>query len=193
VRVVALRAVLSLTALPAFRRRACDGSWCATWRHRWPEAHAPSIPLKAARECPLSGVRAGRSLTSIALTSPHLMQLKVSNAGRAPTFGVARMKVSSSPQVSHSGPPISSCSEPSDMVIPPVGWNESRSARVLINRIQNISQPTSGNVWTADGKTTTFQKTTARMRASSGSFFASTKAAYDKFLAPICYPKKRVI
>ena len=124
-RVVALRAVLSLTALPAFRRRACDGSWCAPWRHRWPEAYAPSMPLKAARECPLSGVRAGRSLSSIALTLPHLMQLKVSNAGRAPTFGVARIKVISSPQVSHSGPSISSCSESSDMVTPSAHNNDS--------------------------------------------------------------------
>src|SRR3974390_1390750 len=55
------------------------------------------------------------------------MQTKVSNAGRAPVFGVARTKVISFPQVSHGGPPTSSWF--SDMAALPSGAHCSASPK----------------------------------------------------------------
>ena len=59
---------------------------------------------------------AGGSSISIALTSPHSVQIKVCNAGRAPSAGVARTNVIRPPQISHSCSPTSS--EFSDMALP---------------------------------------------------------------------------
>ena len=101
------------------------------------------------------------SSISIALTSPQSVQMKVCKAGRAPSAGVALTNVIGLPHISHGGSQTSSGF--SDMaalgahygnspkfhslIVNPLnfGWNETRSARVLVIRIQNIV--THGNVW----------------------------------------------
>jgi len=87
--------------------------------------------------------------------------MKVCNSGRAPSAGVVRTNVIRPPHISHGGSQTSSGF--SDMaalgahygnspkfhslIVNPLnfGWNETRSARVLVIRIQNIV--TRGNVW----------------------------------------------